>query len=75
MDTLPVKPDRLAALEAYARQHGKEAAEVLDDVLARFLEYEMWFSQAVDKGVAAADRGEFIEHDDVAKLIESRYPG
>ena len=75
MDTLPVKPDRLAALEEYARRRGKAPAEVLDDALAKFLEYEMWFSQAVDEGIAAADRGEFIEHDDVAKLIESRYPG
>jgi predicted transcriptional regulator len=75
MNTLPVKPERLAALERYAEQHGKEPAEVLDDALARFLEYETWFSHAVDEGIAAADRGEFMEHDEVGKLIEHRYPG
>jgi predicted transcriptional regulator len=24
--------------------------------------------------LAAADRGEFIEHDDIRKMIDSRYP-
>ena len=27
-----------------------------------------------DKGLAAADRGEFFEHDDIRKMIDSRYP-
>jgi predicted transcriptional regulator len=29
----------------------------------------------VDKGLAAADRGELIDHEDVGKLIDRRYPG
>ena len=75
MHNIPLKPERMAALEKYAEQHGKEPAEVLDDALAKFLDYETWFAQAVEEGIAAADRGEFIEHDEVGKLIESRYPG
>lgn len=31
------------------------------------------FSRDVDKGLAAANRGEFTEHDDVRKMIEGRY--
>jgi predicted transcriptional regulator len=38
------------------------------------LGYEEWFSQEVDKGLAAGDRGEFVEHDDVRRIIEARYP-
>ena len=75
MDTLPVKPERMAALEQYAQHHGKKPAEVLDDALAKFLDYETWFAQAVEQGINAADRGEFIEHDAVRTLIDSRYPG
>lgn len=37
MDTLPVKPERKAQLEAYAQRHGKDAATALDDVLADYL--------------------------------------
>jgi predicted transcriptional regulator len=29
----------------------------------------------VEKGLAAADRGEFIEHEERSKLIDRRYPG
>jgi predicted transcriptional regulator len=35
---------------------------------------ERLFVLEVDKGLAAADRGEFVEHDDIRKMIDSRYP-
>jgi predicted transcriptional regulator len=31
------------------------------------LSYEEWFLGEVEKGITAADRGEFVEHDDVRK--------
>jgi predicted transcriptional regulator len=37
--------------------------------------YDEWFFQEVEKGLAAADRGEFVDHEDVKKLIDRRYPG
>lgn len=40
MDTLPVRPERLAQLEKFARRRGKSTADVLDDVLADHLESE-----------------------------------
>lgn len=36
--------------------------------------YDDWFSREVDKGVAAADAGDFVEQDDVRRMIERRYP-
>jgi predicted transcriptional regulator len=30
--------------------------------------------QAKLSSIAAADRGEFVEHDDIRKIIDSRYP-
>ena len=75
MDTLPVKPKRMEALEKYAHELGKDPAEVLDDALAKFLDYETWFARAVEEGIDAADRGELIEHEDVGTLIEGRYSG
>lgn len=38
MDTLPVRPERLVQLEAFARRRGKSTADALDDVLADYLE-------------------------------------
>lgn len=40
MDMIPVKPERKAQLEAYARQHGQSAAEALDDLLATQLKQQ-----------------------------------
>jgi len=31
--------------------------------------------QEVEKGIVAADRGEFVEEEDIRKLIDRRYPG
>jgi predicted transcriptional regulator len=40
METLPVKPERLAQLEDLARRRGKSMADALDDALAEYLEWE-----------------------------------
>lgn len=74
MDTLPLKPERMAALEQYALQHGKNPAEVLDNALAKYLDYENWFAQSVAEGLKAANRGDFMEAGDVLSLINQRYP-
>lgn len=46
----------------------------MQEAVERLLNYEDWFSREVDQGIAAADAGEFVEHDDVRRLIERRYP-
>jgi predicted transcriptional regulator len=40
MGTVPLKPERLAELEDFARRRGKTTADALDDVLADYLEWE-----------------------------------
>jgi predicted transcriptional regulator len=75
MDSLLLKPERMAALQEYAHQHGREPAEVLDDALAKFFDYEAWFAASVEEGVAAADRGEFGEHEEVRRIIDRRLAG
>ena len=40
MHMMPVKPEREAQLEDYARRHGQDAATALDDVLAKYLDAE-----------------------------------
>jgi len=39
------------------------------------VDYDEWFLGEVDEGLAAADRNEFVDHDDVRRPIDSRYPG
>src|SRR5215203_2225860 len=51
METLPVKPERLAQLEEFARRRGKSTADALDDVLADYLEWERQDYQEAVEGV------------------------
>lgn len=68
-------PDLQAKLSRVATQQGRDPQTLVQEAVERLVDYDDWFLQEVDKGLAAADRGEFVEHDAVRKLIDSRYPG
>jgi predicted transcriptional regulator len=51
MDSLPVKPERLAQLEEFARRRGKSTADALDDALADYLDWERQDYQDALEGV------------------------
>jgi predicted transcriptional regulator len=70
-----LNPDLQAKLSRMATQQGRDAETLVLEAVERLVDYDGWFLQEVDKGLAAADQGEFIEHDAVRKLIDTRYPG
>ena len=41
----------------------------------RLLNCDEWFARQVEEGLSAAECGEFVEHEEVGKLIDSRYLG
>jgi predicted transcriptional regulator len=40
----------------------------------RMVNYDGWFLRELDKGLAAADRGELVDRLDVRKMIDERLP-
>ena len=72
---LPLPPELETRLARAAADRGCESTALAKEAIARFLDYDQWFVREVEKGLAAADRGEFIEHEAIRSLIESRYPG
>jgi predicted transcriptional regulator len=70
-----LKPDLQAKLTSLATQQGRDSESLVVEAVERMVNYDEWFVQEVEKGLAAADRGELIEHEDIRKLIDSRYPG
>ncbi|MGH9628749.1 MAG: hypothetical protein ACRD7E_10515 [Bryobacteraceae bacterium] len=72
MDTIPLKPERQAELERFARERGKDPVEALDDALAAYLEWERGAFEAdltsVEEGYEALKSGrthsleEFDQH-------------
>jgi predicted transcriptional regulator len=63
-------PDTQAKLEQFAASEGKDAAQMVEETMARILEQRAEFLAGVERGIAAADRGELIEHDEVVNRIE-----
>jgi predicted transcriptional regulator len=62
-------------LSQLAAQQGRDSSALVVEAVERMVDYDEWFLREVDKGLAAADRGEFVEHEDIRKLIDSRFPG
>ncbi len=54
MEMMPVKPERKAQLETYAKEHGQSPAEALDSLLEAQLEAEQ---REYDETVQGALRG------------------
>jgi predicted transcriptional regulator len=49
MDMIPLKPERKAQLEEYAKRRGQDPAAALDEALAAYLEWERQdFAEAVE---------------------------
>ena len=72
LDFTPALEARLARLAA---EQGRDAKTLVREAVEHFVNYDEWFIREVEKGLAAADRGEFIEHEEIGKLVDRRYPG
>jgi len=58
-----------AQLKQFAASEGKEAAQLVEETITRMLERRAQFLEGVDRGIAAADRGDLIEHEEVESRI------
>jgi len=66
-------PAQQAQLAQIATKAGTASERLVADVLARYLEEETRFLAAVEKGLAAAERGEFIEEEDMDARLEAMF--
>ena len=72
---VPLNPDLQAKLSRLAAEQGRASESLVVEAVERMVNYEEWFLCEVNKGLAAAERGEFVDHADVRKMIDERYPG
>jgi predicted transcriptional regulator len=72
---VPLNPDLQAKLIRLAAHQGRASEVLVVEAVERLVNYDEWFLREVEKGLAAADRGEFVEHSDLRKMIDERYPG
>jgi len=67
--------DLQAKLARLATEQGRDSEALVLEAVERLVDYDEWFIREVERGLAAAGRHEFIEHEDTGKLINNRYPG
>ena len=70
-----LNPDLQAKLARLAAQQGRDNESLVVEAVERMVNYDEWLMQEVEKGLAAVDRGEFVDHEEIRKLIDRRYPG
>jgi predicted transcriptional regulator len=70
-----ISPDLEAKLARLAGERGQDTQSLVQEAIEKLVDYDEWFQREVESGLAAADRGELIDHEDVGKLIDRRYPG
>ena len=67
-------PELQAKLSRLAAEQGRDKEVLVIEAVERAINYDEWFVREVEKGLAAAESGEFVDHEHVRKLIDSRYP-
>ncbi len=69
-----LSPDLQSKLTRLAEQQGRDSASLVTEAVERLVNYDGWFISEVEKGLAAADRGDLIDHESIRTMIDSRYP-
>jgi len=62
-------PDLQARIAQRASESGRDPVEVVQDVVARYFAEEDRFIDAVKRGEAALERGEFLTHEQVGERL------
>lgn len=70
---LHLTPEQQAQLTQLAQKAGTIPDELATRVIARYLEEEARFLAAVQKGIDAAARGEFIEEEEMDARLDEMF--
>jgi predicted transcriptional regulator len=68
-----LNPELETKLNRVAAETGRDAEQVIQQLVDSYLEHDQWFRAQVGKGLAQLDRGEFIDHEDVVADIERSF--
>jgi predicted transcriptional regulator len=66
-------PDIEAQLQQLAISTGMDAGQLVKDAAERLLQEDIRFRDAVRKGIEQADRGEFIEEEEMNARVERMF--
>ncbi len=64
--------DLQARLDAIADQRGCDPQALAREAIERLVNYDDWFIQEVEKGLAQIERGQVLTHEAVGARLEER---
>ena len=64
-----LSPDLQAKLNRLAAKQGRDTEALVQEAIARFVDYDEWFIREVEKGLAS-DRCELLTHEEVGTRLE-----
>jgi predicted transcriptional regulator len=65
-------PELEARLNEIASKAGKGPDEVVRELVANYLDHDLWFRQEVTKGLASLDEGKFASHEEVRRRMDRK---
>jgi predicted transcriptional regulator len=63
-------PEVEARLAKIASESGKAASQVVQELVASYVDHDEWFKREVQKGLDSLDNGKFVSHEEVGRQIE-----
>ncbi|HTU40126.1 MAG TPA: hypothetical protein VMF10_00350 [Candidatus Aquilonibacter sp.] len=67
---ISLTPEVEARLAQIASEEGKGAGQVVQELVANYLDHDEWFRREVQKGLASLDAGKFVSHEEVDRQME-----
>jgi predicted transcriptional regulator len=67
---ISLEPNLEARLNEIASEAGKAANQVVEELVANYIDHDAWFKREVNKGLLSLDTGKFLSHDDVRRRID-----
>ena len=63
-------PEVEARLARIASEAGKAASQVVQELVASYVDHDEWFKHEVQKGLDSLDSGKFVSYEEVGRQIE-----
>jgi predicted transcriptional regulator len=65
-----LSPDVQSKLARLAAERGRDAEALAREAIERFVDYDAWFVNEVEKGLEQIARGEVLTHNEVGRRLE-----
>lgn len=66
-------PEKREQLDRLAASMDRPRSYLVGQAIEQFLEYHAWKLKLVEEGLAAADRGDLVSHEDLFGKLRRRY--